>query len=292
MIAIRACETDADYEVWLAVRRAVLPNERTASLDELKRFISAGDLHVVAELDGELAGSGLVNRSDTGNAHVAPRVMPEQRGRGVGTALLRRLAGHAAAQGYTRAGSHVAGDDDRSIAFAQRFGFEEGRRDVQQVLEVGASEPREIDGVDFVSLDEQPDLLEAAYPLAQEGYGDMPIEGLDISLETWLLEGGTLPNGSFAALADGEVVGYAGLLRWADEPKKAEHGLTVVRRDWRRRGLASALKERQIEWAATNGVRRLVTYTQTGNEGMQAVNARLGYVTTDVTVAFTRALPL
>ena len=99
-------------------------------------------------------------------------------------------------QGYDRAGSHVAGDDDRSIAFAQRFGFEELRRDVQQVLEVdGAAEPREIDGVEFVSLEERPDLLEAAYPLAQEGYEDMPIEGLDISLETWLLEGGTLPEG-------------------------------------------------------------------------------------------------
>ena len=107
-----------------------------------------------------------------------------------------------------------------------------------------------------------------------------------------MLEGGTLPAGSFAALADGEVVGYAGLLRWAGDPTKAEHGLTVVRRDWRRRGLASALKERQIEWAAANGVRRLVTYTQTGNESMQAVNARLGYVATEVTVAFTRALPL
>ena len=292
MIALRRCETDSDYEAWLAVRRAVLPNERAPGLDELRSSIKPGDLNVLAELDGGLAGSGLVNRSDTGNAHVAPRVLPDQRGRGVGTALLEHLTAHAVSQGYERAGSHVAGDDDRSIAFAHRFGFEELRREVQQVLEVGASEAREFDAVEFVTLEERPDLLEAAYPLAQEGYEDMPIEGLDISLETWLLEGGTLPEGSFAALADGQIVGYAGLLRWADEPTKAEHGLTVVRRDWRRRGLASALKERQIEWAAANGVRRLVTYTQTGNESMQAVNARLGYVTTDVTVAFTRALPL
>ena len=292
MIDIRPASTDADLEAWLDVRRAVLPSERTASLDELKSSIRPGDLHVLAELDGELAGSGLVNRSDTGNAHVAPRVLPDKRGRGVGAALLEHLAAHAVGQGYDRAGSHVAGDDDRSIAFAERFGFEELRRDVQQVLEVGASEPRAIDGVEFVSLDEQPDLLEAAYPLAQEGYGDMPIEGLDISLESWLLEGGTLPEGSLAALADGEIVGYAGLLRWDGDPTKAEHGLTVVRRDWRRRGLASALKERQIAWAAGNGVRTLVTYTQTGNESMQAVNARLRYVTTEVTIAFTRSLPL
>jgi len=277
MISLRNCETDSDYEAWLAVRRAVLPNERTASL---------------AELGGELAGSGLVNRSDTGNAHLAPRVLPEKRGRGVGTVVLKSLAAHAVEQRYTRAVSHVGGEDERSIAFAHRYGFEETRRDVQQVLDVRAGEARAIEDVEFVSIEARPELLEAAYPLAQQGYEDMPVDGLDIRLDGWLTEEATLPAGSFAALAEGEVVGYAGLLRWADDPTRAEHGLTVVRRDWRRRGLASALKERQIAWAQTHGIRRLVTYTQTGNESMQAVNARLGYVTTEVTVAFTRSLPL
>jgi mycothiol synthase len=292
MIALRRCETDSDYEAWLAVRRAVLPNERTASLDELRSVIKPADVHILAELDGKLAGSGLLNRSDTGSAHIAPRVLPQKRGRGVGAAVLKRLAAQAFEQGYARASSHVAGDDERSITFAQRFGFEETRRDVQQVLDVRAAEPREIEGVEFVSIEARPELLELAYPLAQQGYEDMPIEGLDIQRDSWLAEEATLPAGSFAALAEGEVVGYAGLLRWADDPTKAEHGLTVVRRDWRRRGLASALKERQIAWAAASGIRRLITYTQTGNESMQAVNARLGYVTTDVTIAFTRSLPL
>jgi RimJ/RimL family protein N-acetyltransferase len=292
MISLRHCETDSDYEAWLAVRRAVLPNERSASLAELRSVLKPADVHVLAELDGELAGSGLLNRSDTGSAHVAPRVLPEKRGRGAGATVLKSLAAHAVEQGYTRAVSHVGGDDERSIAFACRFGFEEIRRDVQQVLDVQAGEARAVANVEFVSIEVRPDLLEAAYPLAQQGYEDMPVEGLDIRLDSWLTEEATLPAGSFAALADGAVVGYAGLMRWADDPTKAEHGLTVVRRDWRRRGLASALKERQIAWAGTHGIHRLVTYTQTGNESMQAVNARLGYVTTEVTVAFTRCLPL
>ena len=105
-------------------------------------------------------------------------------------------------------------------------------------------------------------------------------------------EAATLPGGSIVALEGEEIVGFAELRRWTDEPAKAEHGLTVVRHDRRRRGLASALKERQIAWAAANGIRTLVTYTQTGNENMQAVNARLGYVTTEVTIAFGRSLPL
>ena len=77
-----------------------------------------------------------MNRSDLGGAHVAPRVLPDKRGRGVGTALLTRLAELAVERGFERAGSHVAGADERSIAFARRFGFEETRRDVKQVLDL------------------------------------------------------------------------------------------------------------------------------------------------------------
>jgi mycothiol synthase len=294
MIALRAWETDADLEAWLRVRRAVLPTERSPSLEELKSFIKHDDLHLLASLDGELAGSGLLNRSDTGGAHIAPRVLPDKRGRGVGTALLTELAARAVERGYTRAGSHVAGGDQHSIAFARRFGFEVSRRDVKQVLSLAgdARIPRDVDGVTFVTIASRPELLAAAYAVAQQGYEDMPIQGIDIPLENWLAEEASLPAGSFVALAENEIVGYAGLMRWPDEPAKAEHGLTVVRRDWRGRGVAAALKERQIAWARENDIAELVTWTQTGNENMQAVNTRLGYATTDIDLSFSRGLPL
>jgi mycothiol synthase len=137
----------------------------------------------------------------------------------------------------------------------------------------GARRPRDIEGIEFVSVESRPELLREAWPLAQQGYEDMPIEGLDILLEPWLQGQATLPAGSFVALAAGEIVGFAGLMRWAGDPSKAEHGFRVVRRDWCGRGLAAALKERV-------------------NENMQAVNTRLDYVTTAVTIAFRRSLPL
>jgi len=165
---------------------------------------------------------------------------------------------------------------------------------VQQVFELGAAAPapRTLEGLEFVSIESQPELLRAAWPLAQQGYEDMPVEGIDLGLDIWLSEEATLPAGSFVALAGDEIVGFAGLMRWPGEPRKAEHGLTVVRRDWRRRGVAAALKEREIAWAAANGVHELSTWTQTGNEDMQAVNARLGYVTAAIDIAFSRRLPL
>jgi GNAT superfamily N-acetyltransferase len=65
-----------------------------------------------------------------------------------------------------------------------------------------------------------------------------------------------------------------------------------VRRAWRGRGLARALKESTIAWAAEHGIREVYTWTQTGNENMQEVNARLGYVTRDISINVRRELPL
>jgi mycothiol synthase len=293
MITVRPAETEADLEAWIYVRRIVLPNESAGTVELLRARTKPENLLLLAELDGEIAGSGIAGRSDIRErAFVAPRVLPDRRRRGVGTALLRRLAEHALTLGVVRAGAHV--DDPGSQAFAERFGFREVGRQVEQVRLLGeeAPSPATPEGVEVVTLAERSELLEAAYPLACEGYADMATDGLvTIDLEDWLREEGTLPDGSFVALAGGEIVGYAGLIRH-DGDGVAEDGLTVVRRDWRRRGLGSALKQREISWAAASGFREIVTWTQRGNAGMRAVNERLGYVYRDVAVTLVAPLPL
>jgi GNAT superfamily N-acetyltransferase len=72
----------------------------------------------------------------------------------------------------------------------------------------------------------------------------------------------------------------------------AEDGLTVVRRDWRRRGLARALKSLELRWAAEHGYREVVTWTQGRNEGMRGLNEALGYEYRDVSVTMAAPLPL
>ena len=99
-----------------------------------------------------------------------------------------------------------------------------------------------------------------------------------VGKDAWLRDEATLPDGSIVALVDGRIVGYAGLIAWDDDPTRAENGLTVVARGWRGRGLATAMKRRQLAWAAGAGIREVVTWTQTGNEAMRRVNERLGYV--------------
>jgi mycothiol synthase len=292
MIALRTAETDADLDDWLAVRRRVLPNEPAGTKEQLRALDAPVRLLLLAELDGELAGIGLADRSHTGGAYIAPRVLPEHRRHGVGSALLERLLEHVRACGFDSAVAHA--DDPGGIEFALRHGFVESDREVEQVRAVATREPEPppYEGVVFTSVADDATLLERAYAVASQGYADLALTtgGVTVPLEEWLRDEATLPGGSIVALEGERVIGYAGLLSWNDDDTRAENGLTAVARDWRRRGLATALKRRQLAWAAANGIRELVTWTQTGNEGMRSVNEGLGYVTRTVSLRMRREL--
>jgi mycothiol synthase len=292
MIELRRAETDADLEAWIRVRRTILPNETAGSVDDLRARMKPELVFVLAELDGELAGSGFGDRSNVGDRFaVAPRVLPELRRRGVGSALLRELAAHASRFDAPALSAIV--DDDGSCAFATRFGFREVDRQVEQVRVLGDEPPAELpEGIEIHTIAERPGLLREAYPLAAEGYADLATDQpVVVSLGEWLRDEATLPAGSFVALADGEIVGFSGLMKH-DSSGVAEDGLTVVRRDWRRRGVGLALKRLELAWAARNGLREIVTWTQRGNDAMRCVNERLGYEYRGVALTMVAPLPL
>jgi len=217
-------------------------------------------------------------------------MVPAARRRGVGTRLLDELLAHAVGLGFATASSHVDGNDPGSLAFARRHGFEEVDRQVEQVKRFRRETPGVSPaGIELATIGERPELLRLTHALAVEGYADMAVSTpVTVSLEDWLAEEATLPEGSFVGLADGEIVGYTGLCRRPDGV--VEDGLTVVRRDWRRRGLAEALKRTKLAWAAEHGIDEIVTWTQTGNEGMRALNERLGYGYRSVSISVRKQL--
>jgi mycothiol synthase len=291
MIELREAKTDDELELWRSVRLAILPYERTASVAELR---AGGSFMLLAHRDGQLVGSGSASKSDTGGGAVTPRVLPAHRRQGIGTALLQHLASHAEKCGHDEVGSMV--DDAGSFAFAQRFGFTETGRQVEQVRAVTADEPwPEVpDGIEVITVAERPELLPRLYhELALQAFEDMPTpRQIEITLEQWETEWLNWPEATFVALSGAEVVGMAGLNHDADQRDRAENTLTAVRRDWRGRGLARVLKETATAWASAHGIREIYTWTQTGNENMRAVNERLGYVTRHTSISVRRSLPL
>jgi GNAT superfamily N-acetyltransferase len=294
MIAVRHAESDADYEAWARIKTAVVPSEPTTVEMMRKLDDEPGRLVLLADFDGEPVGCGVTGRSSFGGrAFVAVRVLAEHRRRGVGTALAEALFDHARSLGVTGLNAFVDVVDEDGLRFVRRFGLEEVDYQLEQVRTVG-DEPAPVvpDGIELVALDgRREELLREVWPVAEAGYADMPTpQPMDVPLSEWLRDEATLPDGSFIAYEDGEPVGYAGLLERPEEGT-VEHGFTVVRRDRRGRGIAQALKRAEIHWASQNGIHTLITWTQRGNEAMQAVNRSLGYVDRDRVLTFQGPVP-
>lgn len=293
MTGLRAAESDEDLEVWAAVKSAVVPNQPVTA-EQLRTSDEEGRLLLLAEVDGEPVGCGIAAPSHfDGLAFAAARVLPGHRRRGIGTAIAAALIDHARALGRDGLSAFVDAAESASRAFVERYGLSEVDHELEQRRALGDEPPAAVpDGIELVALGERRDeLLRAVWPIAQQGYADMPLPGvISYTLDEWLREEATIADGSFVALERGEPVGYAGLLTDA-EIGCAHHGLTVVRRDSRRRGVATALKRAQLNWAAQQGLSELVTWTQRGNEAMQALNRGLGYTDTSRSITFQGPLP-
>jgi len=217
------------------------------------------------------------------------RVVSEARGRGVGEQLLRALSDWARGLGFEELMGPVKETDDRSLAWAQRRGFIEVGRNSRLVLDLTASEAPVVSapaGIEIVTWAERPELAEGMYEVAREAYPDVPGEDDAelASFEEWLsmdMQGaGDRPEATFVALEGDEVVAYAKLSLSLARPTVAMHDITGVRRAWRGRGIANALKAAEIAWAKDAGYERLETQNEERNEPIRRLNERYGYVVT------------
>ena len=289
MVELEPCRTEADERLSLEIYNAVCPDQ-AFSLADVRDWKASVIDHVdlVARLDGKPAGSAIaaIMPSKPDMAFIVNTVLPPARGRGVGTALYQHAAGWAEERGVASLESRVAEGDDASLAFARRRGFAEISRQGRLVLELAGVEPPPVDppdGITIVPYDDREDLDGGLYETARDSFPDIPgnEDWVVPPFEHWRrhhLHGSTnRPDATFVALAGDDVVGYAKFGITEARPGTAMHQMTCVKRAWRGRGVASALKRAQIAWAKANGFDRLETENEERNAPMLRVNEKLGY---------------
>jgi mycothiol synthase len=289
VLEVTPCVYEPDEQRSLDVYNAVWPHD-TFAMAEVRSFKESVRDHVdyLARVGGAAVGSGVgaifPQRVDRVFTIVA--VLAEHRRRGVGSALYKAISAWAAERGLNELEVPVLDNDRASLAFAQRRGFVEVRRDVGLVLdlaEVAAPEVELPEGVQIVSWAERPELARGLYAVALEALPDIPgLEDDDIEpFDDWLahaMQGsGDRPEATFVALAGEQVVGYAKFSLREGQPTIAYHDLSAVRRAWRGRGIARALKAAQINWALANGYTELRTSNEARNGPIRHLNAAFGY---------------
>jgi mycothiol synthase len=290
VLRIREIDEDELPEL-VAVAKAAQPRQESSPAGFLDWRRQAGAMvWMLAERDLETVGAGFALtgwHTPPHRAIGAALVPPEHRGAGVGIAVLDALEGWAGEQGATELEGGVQEDDQRSLAWAAGRGYVEVGRNSRLVLDlttVDAPDPAPPPRVEIVVWADRPDLTPGLYEVAREAMPDIPGEEHDDpgTLEEWLardMQGDSDdPHAVFVALVGGEVAGYAKLALLPENTERAFHDLTGVRRAYRGRGIAAALKRTQIAWAKERGYASLQTANEVRNEPIRRLNERHGYV--------------
>ena len=280
--------TRSDHETLVEIQNAAIPDDPIDVEDHLGflRSCREHESFLVLE-DDRVVGAAVVaieHTRDIPYAHLW--VEPASRCRGAGSALYADVSEWARERGHTQLEVPVRDDDAESLAFAQKRGFVEDGREEGLVLELAGTEQPAVEtpeGVEIVTWAERPELARGIYEVALEALPDVPgeedyaVEPFDDWLEHEMSGPGDRPEATFVALAGDEVVGYAKFSLTEAQAATAHHDLTGVKRAWRGRGVARALKARQIAWAKENGYREIRTRNERRNEPIRRLNARFGY---------------
>ena len=266
---IRAAAGDADLELCVRVLAAV--DDVQLSIDQLRPVQGRLLVH-----DGGRGYAFVNDSSVAGSAYAMVRVLPSARGHGVGSELATAAADAARGLGKKSAWGVVGPGDPASLRFAEARGFREVGRDVKLTRRLSPGDGRVHAGVCELEEEHRP----GAYVVAVAAMPDMATAGQAEArpYEDWLEQELDDAAAAFGALVEGRVVGYATLQRLGDDPRRLEHGFTGVLPDYRRRGIATALGDAQIAWAAAHGYEELFTTTGVTNTGLRRQKAKLGYV--------------
>jgi GNAT superfamily N-acetyltransferase len=286
---------DGELEAVAALVSAVTPDSPT-SVEEIRwqEATYPGSGRFVATDGDRIVGTASVGRiymypPEFPRLWFGVEVDPDHRRQGIGSALLAAASEHARAAGKDGLETQVSEARPEAIEFLRHRGFVEIERAKSVRLDLTGLEPPVVAkpaGIELTTLGERPDLVMGVHEVAQLAFPDIPSADEPISagdLAEFRARDVDRPgiphDGFFVALdaASGQVVGYAALLFLPGRTDVAWHDMTAVRPEYRRRGIAVALKQASIAWAIEHRLTALETGNDVENEPMRAVNARLGY---------------
>lgn len=317
---IREFNPETDYDTITALKNAVWPDYPT-TVEEVRvrddqREAKIRHHRLLAEKDGQVVGVGQIGNSswsyDPQKFGVGVDVLPEFRQQGIGQALLEALHQSVADTAPTLLSAHIREDQPESLAFLTKRGFVECMREWESRLRVNEADlapfaearkkPLEhgirLTALDALIAEEGEQAFVKLHDLETECEVDVPRPEGEVATpmeyEPWraMLRKSIrfTPECQFIAVApSGQYVGISMLF-----PPKAgnylDTGLTGVRRAWRRKGIALALKCLAVEYAKAKGVPEIRTDNAQQNRAMLSINEALGFEKVPAWISYEKRL--
>lgn len=288
--------SDADYQAYVEVFNTAHAEAARSVRDMQHRDQSRTKDDVLGRFVAEVGGKvvGLVEYETSfddpkpGVLEVHYRICPEFGG--LAPALWDYLMGEIDRVKPHELKARVREDWDE-YRFYLNQGFEEEDRSWVSTLDVFSFDPAPLqrplaEGVRIQALSELPyhkaELQHQLYNLEEALIADVPtLEPMaPWPFEVWhervLQDPNLLPEGCFVALDGTQPVGLSQLKK-SNRPQTLQTGLTGVLSNYRRRGIASALKLRAAEFARQYGARYIRTGNHQRNRPMLTINEAMGF---------------
>lgn len=305
-LQIRALtQSAANYATRLAAQQAIDPNA-TTTIADLKYWDDWWDpkyhhYRFVAELDGEpvaIAGcEEWIWWYEPGRYLLYIKVAPAYRRQGIGGKLYDQLLAtlsKADPQGRILM-CKCREDQPESERFIRKRGFPLVGKESFSLLDVAtfdaskytsALERVHQQSIEIITYPEMvkqiPDWQQPCFDMYWASRKDTPATGthtrhtLEHYLSSTFEYKGFLPDAFFVAMDNGVLVGESHLLNEDDDLEHLSTGYTGVIPSHRRRGIATALKVRVIQYAQSQGVKTIRTSNHEDNPMLQ-LNFRLGF---------------
>lgn len=310
--------TPEAYEATAAVHNALwdeLPTtgDLLRQEDDNSRKMGLVRRRYAAQQDGQIIAVGSFFHSAIywfhrpGRFGINMGVLPTFRRQGIGGSLYERMMADLSAYHPVELFNGTSESQTEGVRFLIQRGFAEVMRNHESVLYIadfddrrfaGNQERVRADGIEIKTFDElesDPERDEKLYRLDTKLSQDVPMPGRpsDFSLEDWKTKHSAqdpdfLPSGMMIAVHDGQYVGVSELYQ-RGETDLLQNGLTGVLPEYRRRGIAMALKLRAIEASKQLGKRRIITWNDQHNH-MFDLNVKLGFVAQPDVILFLKQL--
>lgn len=298
--------SEADYAARIAISHACYP-DYVETIEELRFSDANRDPKIkwarfLAERDGKVIAAGGYSQS-TDMYHpqkfgISISVLPEHEGQGIGKALYAHLLDALAPHDPILLRSNAREDRPRALRFLTDRGFTEAMREWESRLAAQTFDPAPFveaarkatdAGITVQSVaalaKTVPDWKQRLKELDWTLTLDIPATdaltdpGFEHFEKTTLSNPDFLPEAWFIAIdPDGDHwVGESALWKSAGDPDVLYVGVTGVRREYRRKGIATALKLAAVQWAKDAGIREVRTWNAQQNRAMLSINEAMGF---------------